>query len=173
MGQPGRSSVLESPGSRSESRPVVQSQWINEVEPKHSDSDQTGRRPIIRAIPAPLMLCHSLNLQRADKELKAPPARRGSAMVRHGSKAGHSSGWLGSTPPDPILSAFTEAGRVRKPRPEPASIRTSSPGTELAYSSEKFEVLLFSHDDGGGRRGRARSQDHCKKELVQNQAYLY
>ena len=77
-----------------------------------------------------------------------------------------------ATPPDPILPAFTEAERVRKPRPEPASIGPSSPGTGRASGSEKFEVLQFSHDDGG-RRGQARSQDHCTKELVQNQAHLY
>src|SRR5208337_1053188 len=77
-----------------------------------------------------------------------------------------------ATPPDPILPAFTEARRVRKPRPEPASIGTSSPATERASGSEKFEVLLFSRHDACVRRGRARSQDHCTKELVQNPLYL-
>src|SRR5271157_103730 len=48
-----------------------------------------------------------------------------------------------ATPPDPILPAFTEAGRVRKPRPEPASIRTSSPGTERASGSEKLRFCAF------------------------------
>src|SRR5208337_1715363 len=69
-------------------------------------------------------------------------------VLGHGSKAGYSPGVAGvdarrATPPDPILPAFTEAGRGRKPRPEPASIRPSSPATERASGSEKLRFCAF------------------------------
>jgi len=95
---------------------------------------------------------------------------------RHGSIAGYTSEWLGSTPAGRrprTDSPCVHRGRAgQETTAEPASIGTSSPATDRASGSEKFEVLLFSLDDGGGRRGRARSQDHCTKELVQNPLYL-
>src|SRR5208337_1533499 len=86
-------------------------------------------------------------------------------------------GWQGRCPkgdaPDPILPAFTEAGRVRKPRPEPASIRTSSPGTEQASGSEKLRFCAFRATTPAFAEGGRGHKTIALKSLYKTHPNLY
>src|SRR5208282_2943249 len=86
--------------------------------------------------------------------VEEPVQAQRDVVQEHGSKTGYTSECVGSTPPDPILPAFTEAGRARKPRPEPASITTSSPATERASGSEKLRFCCFRTTPAVAEAGR-------------------